>query len=92
MHVETHAHGVLTASPALRNLKVHHHCLGFSACQEVGFGVQFFKYLVPLSDHFFFFFIPKIWYYKGFCFKSLIICETGMPPLACGCLDNGGIY
>lgn len=44
----------LPASPALRDLKVHHHCLGFSTCQKVGFGVHFFKYLVPLSDHFFF--------------------------------------
>lgn len=38
--VETHPHGVFTASPALRGLKVHFHCRGISACQDTGFGVS----------------------------------------------------
>ena len=36
--VETNPQGVFTSSPALRDLKVHSHCLGIRACQEIRFG------------------------------------------------------
>lgn len=36
--VETNPQGVFTSSPALRDLKVHSHCRGIRACQEIRFG------------------------------------------------------
>ena len=36
--VEINPQGVFTASPAPRDLKVHSHCIGIRACQEIRFG------------------------------------------------------
>lgn len=78
--VLTHPHGVVTANPAPRGLTVHPHCLGISACQEIGFGEFSLSNIWFRCPTTFFFSFRKYRVTKDFCFKSLI-CEAGMPPI-----------